>query len=112
MKDVKPMLGAMTICGKDSLGRKLILPTDHNSVKKEKKKRPSWIKRLVNVFKGRNENYNHLGIVTHIDVVKFSKKSCDDIRSEYMRGVSERIEKIQSAVRAEKRALFLKAMGL
>ncbi len=117
MKNVKPMLGAMTICGKDSLGRKLILPTDHKSVKKPSrfapnKKKPSWIKRIINVFSSRKKTYNKLGVVTHVAVVKFSKKGCDAIRDEYMAGVSERIEKIQSAIKAEKRALFLKAMGL
>lgn len=51
MKNVKPLLGAISVVGKDSLGNTLMLPTSDHRIKRYPQRRPKWVKKLLNVFK-------------------------------------------------------------
>jgi hypothetical protein len=108
MKNVKPMLGALTIVGKDSLGRKLILPTGDKKIKSEtdNKKRPAWIKRLVNIFKRTDLTYNKLGVVIKRQKHKLTKRDCQLITNSFLAGVHEKVLAAQEEWRRQRRIMM------
>lgn len=98
MKNVKPMLGAMSVVGKDSLGRKIILPTESKIIDKDPKKKPSWIKSLVNVFRKRKETE------TGTKLVRLTVWHAKNICAQHMDGVHDTIMAAQEFYRRNKRA--------
>lgn len=85
MKKNLPMNGAVSIVGKDSLGRKFILPTTSHKIRKtNNEKKPSWIKRIVSVFHRREL----LG--DDMVRVKINVSDCNQICADYSTEIHDR----------------------
>lgn len=102
MKNVKPMLGAVMIVGKDNQGGKVILPTEDRRVISSVRKKTKWIKRFVNAMKEKfTRNKKRVAVsINH----NRSKEIC----AEYQGRVHEKILIAQETWRKERR----KKMGL
>ncbi len=98
MKNVKPMLGALQVVGKDNKGQKIILPTEDRRiiVDRGNQKRPSWIKKFFNAFKT-----NEKGVLVRINH-GMSKTIC----AQYNDQVHEKVLTAQAEWRRQRRILM------
>ena len=106
MKNVKPMLGAMSVVGKDLKGQKLILPTENFKVIKEPIKRNNVLKRFISTFINAFKGATGKGQLDKRRVL--SKRHAEFICNDYNQIVSKKIYEAQEKGRKNKRA----ALGL
>ncbi len=101
MSNNKPLLGALSIVGKDSLGRKLILPTSDDLIFTKPRKKTRIFERFINMFK-RSKSFTKHGINKE-KIKRLTVNDCKGICRKYNDKVSTIVALAQSDWRKNKR---------